>query len=189
MDIEEEVRFKINNKEQIEKILSITTSIEEKKKTIDLVMGWEGFKSLEKFGFICRIREKNNNISLQCKKRIDNNKWEESNIKINKFEEGYQFLSLLGMKPYLYINRERETRKFGNLKICIDEVELLGTYVEVELQNSENKQKDLEKFLSETNIDNKKEALYGDIFKEKIENEEGFLQKFEHELHEFLNKK
>ena len=52
MELEKEVRFKIDDLMKIEKIIGITTLQETKKKNIDLVMGWSGFDSLEKYGFI-----------------------------------------------------------------------------------------------------------------------------------------
>lgn len=187
MEIEKEVRYKLEDKKIIEKIIDTTNLIEKRKKNADLVMGWSGFNSLDKYGFICRIRQKNNQIFLQSKKRINKYEWEEAKINLNSFKEGYQFLCLIGMKPYLYINREREIRRKGNLKIFIDEIELLGTYVEIELQESENPQKELSEFLKEVGIKDNKQKLYGDIFKEKIESNSEFKMQFENSLVKFLN--
>lgn len=187
MEIEKEVRYKLEDKKIIEKIIDTTNLIEKRKKNADLVMGWSGFNSLDEYGFICRIRQKNNQIFLQSKKRINKYEWEEAKINLNSFKEGYQFLCLIGMKPYLYINREREIRRKGNLKIFIDEIELLGTYVEIELQESENPQKELSEFLKEVGIKDNKQKLYGDIFKEKIESNSEFKMQFENSLVKFLN--
>ena len=74
MELEKEVRYRINDKQTIEKIVNLTT-LKEEKKNIDLVMGWDGFNSLEKYGFICRIRENNEQVYLQCKKKVNENEW------------------------------------------------------------------------------------------------------------------
>lgn len=189
MELEKEVRYRINDEETLQKIKYITTPKEEKKKNIDLVMGRDGFNSLEKYGYICRIREKDNKIFLQCKKRVNENEWNEAKINLNNFNEGYQFLSLIGMKPYLYLNREREVRKYGNLLIFIDVVDLLGTYVEIELQEAEDPLQKLQEFLQEVGIKDKREKLYGDIFKEKIENDKNFKMKFKENLNKLVNQK
>ena len=186
MEIEKEVRYKINDKKSIEKIINITSIKEEKKKTVDLVMGWSGFDSLAKYGFICRIRQKDKQIYLQGKKRVNGNEWNEVKINLNSYREGYQFLSLIGMKPYLYLNREREVRKYGNLNVFIDNLDLLGTYVEVELQESQNPENELKEFLQKVGIKDERENIYGDIFNEKLENDEKFKLKFEQNLKKLI---
>ena len=94
---------------KIEKIIGITTLQETKKKNIDLVMGWSGFDSLEKYGFICRIRENNTQIYLQCKKRINETEWEETKISLNSFNEDINF-KLNRDETIFVFNREREER-------------------------------------------------------------------------------
>lgn len=189
MELEKEVRYKINDKQTIERIVNLTTLKEEKKKNVDLVMGWDGFNSLEKYGFICRIREKNKQIYLQCKKRINENEWNEAKIDLNSFSQGYQFLSLIGMKPYLYLNKEREVRQYENLSIFIDVVDLLGTYVEVELQEAKEPAKELQEFLQTVGLKDEREKLYGDIFKEKLESDQEFKIKFEENLEKLIKSK
>ena len=189
MELEKEVRYRINDKQTIEKIVNLTTLKEEKKKNIDLVMGWDGFNSLEKYGFICRIREKNEQVYLQCKKRVNENEWNEAKIDLNSFSEGYQFLSLIGMKPYLYLNRKREVRKYGNLFVFIDVLDLLGTYVEIELQEAKEPAKELQEFLQTAGIKDEREKLYGDIFKEKLESDQDFRIKFEENLYKLIKSK
>ncbi len=188
MELEKEVRYRINDKQTIEKIVNLTT-LKEEKKNIDLVMGWDGFNSLEKYGFICRIRENNEQVYLQCKKKVNENEWNEAKIDLNSFSEGYQFLSLIGMKPYLYLNRKREVRKYGNLIVFIDVLDLLGTYVEIELQEAKEPAKELQEFLQTAEIKDEREKLYGDIFKEKLESDQDFRIKFEENLEKLIKSK
>lgn len=164
MEIEKEIRFKIESGSKIKEIELETEEIQEKSKNIDLVLGWKGFESLDKYGFICRIRKKNDEIYLECKKKIKDNTWNESKIKLKEFREGVNFLSLIGMKPYLYINRKRQIRKFKDLKIYIDEVDMLGNFIEIEFQEASNEEKQIQEFLSHFNIKNIEQKLYGDIF-------------------------
>ena len=188
MEIEKEVRFKIENKSEIKKIELETEEIQGKSKTIDLVLGWKGFESLDKYGFICRVRKKNDEIYLECKKKIEETIWNESKIKLQEFKDGVNFLSLIGMKPYLYINRKRQIRKYKDLKIYIDEVDMLGNFIEIEFQEALNEKERIQEFLRHFNIKNREQKLYGDIFKEKIETDTNFKAEFEKKMKLFIDK-
>ena len=187
MEIEKEIRFKIESDSKIKEIELETEEIQEKSETIDLVLGWKGFESLDKYGFICRVRKKNDEIYLECKKKIKDNIWNESKIKLKEFSEGINFLSLIGMKPYLYINRKRQIRKYKDLKIYIDEVDMLGSFIEIEFQKAQNEKEQIQEFLSHFNIKNIEQKLYGDIFKEKIETDINFKAEFERKMKYFIN--
>lgn len=187
MEIEKEIRFKIESDSKIKEIELETEEIQEKSETIYLVLGWKGFESLDKYGFICRVRKKNDEIYLECKKKIKDNIWNESKIKLKEFREGVNFLSLIGMKPYLYINRKRQIRKFKDLKIFIDEVDMLGSFIEIEFQKAQNEKEQIQEFLSHFNIKNIEQKLYGDIFKEKIETDINFKAEFEKKMKYFID--
>ena len=70
---------------------------------------------------------------MESKKRLTDNLWQEYSIKLSTMKEGYEFLKNIGLEPYLYINRTRQTRKIEIAKIFIDEIDLLGTFVEFEM--------------------------------------------------------
>ena len=185
MEIEREVRYKIS-KEQKEQIISKTQEIEEEKKTVDLVMGWKGFESLGEYGFICRIRQKNDTVELQIKEKTNDREWKENCLKLDRFKQGYEMLKTLKMQPYLYINRNRQVRKYKSLKIFLDDIELLGNYVEIEYQYSKNEEVEIEEFKELFDIKGKEEKLYGDIFKDKIDKEKKFQKKFTEKLETFI---
>ena len=187
MEIEKEIRFKIESDSKIKEIELETEEIQEKSETIDLVLGWKGFESLDKYGFICRLRKKNDEIYLECKKKIKDNIWNESKIKLKEFSEGINFLSLIGMKPYLYINRKRQIRKYKDLKIYIDEADRLGSFIEIQFQKAQNEKEQIQEFLSHFNIKNIEQKLYGDIFKEKIETDINFKAEFEKKMKYFID--
>lgn len=187
MEIEKEVRYRVINKQKIEKIIANTEELESRNNVIDLVMGWNGFNSLNDYGFICRIRKKNENIKLECKKRVSNEEWNESSIGLSTIKEGYDFLSLLGMKPYMYINRYRQVRKYKDIDIYIDEVDMLGDFIEIEYQNTDNEKEQIESFIESFGIDSEKQKLYGDIFRERVENDKEFQKEFNSRLLEFIH--
>ncbi|MBE5821486.1 MAG: CYTH domain-containing protein [Clostridiales bacterium] len=181
--LEREIRYKID--EDIKtKIINSSIKVEDNQKCIDLCMGLYGFDSLDKLGYIIRIRKKNGKVFIESKKRLENSTWNEELININTIKEGYDFLSNIGLKPYLYINRNREVREIEKAIICIDEIDLLGTYVEFELK--ENCQfEDIQEYIKQVGITTYPDKLYGDIFKEKM-NDLEFKIEFENNLNKFL---
>lgn len=179
MEIEKEIRYKIDE-EVANNIRGIAKLINTRKKQVDLTLGYDGFNSLNKYGYVCRVRMKENEKWVEVKKLNKDNSFTENKIKIEKFEDGVNFFKALGMKPYLYMNRYREILEYRGLKIFIDDIELLGQYIEIEYQDVKKPSEILADFMNKSGIHNAmKQPLYGDIFREKIEDDEDFAKKFE----------
>lgn len=184
MNIEKEYRFRVSE-ENLDLIRKVSIVTKPSQSMTDLVMGYYGFESLSKLGYICRIRNKNNKTVLECKKRQENGSWLEAVVKLDTISQGFEFLSNMGLKPYLLIERTREERETQCFKIAIDNVSLLGQFVEVELKNPENfNETELLDFLDKCKIINDPQPLYGDIFKDKCENDCRFYELFEKRLKE-----
>lgn len=173
---------------QFDEIRAISESQEDSQKSLDLYMGYSGFDTLEAFGYVCRIRNTVSKTLLECKKRVDEITWIEQEIKLNSINDGYNFLSLLGMKPYLYISKEREVRKTKDLLLCLDVVEYLGCFIEIEFLRPQDSQNDfyLESFIKQIGIQGNPAELYGDILKHKLFFEDGFKKEFESKLSEII---
>lgn len=186
MEIEKEVRYKID-KSTISKVLSLTESHQTKQEMLDITFGKYGFNSLAKTGYICRIRQKSGAIKLEVKKRTAEHEWLEQSIELNDVKSGANLFKLLDLEPYLYLKRFREVRKFKSLKIFIDELELVGDFIEIEYQDSVNSQAELEEFLNATSIKNEPQGLYGDIVKEKLETDKEFKVNFQNGLMRVIN--
>ena len=92
------------------------------------------------------------------------------------------------MKPYLYLYRTREIRTYKDLKIVIDELDLLGDYVEIEYQDSNNAEAELEEFRNLIGIVNEPADKYGDIVKNLLETDAEFQNKFNENLEKILVK-
>ena len=181
--IEKEIRYKITDT-KINKILSDNNIKTNSIKMLDIVLGKDGFNSLEKYGYIVRIRQKNENLMLEMKQRIDKNEWLETNIPLNNIKDCYNILKTLGLEAYLFIKRDRMKFNINNLKICIDNVSLIGKYIEIEYQ--ESNEEELKIFIEKYNLKGSGEPLYGDIFKEKVENDIKFKEKFIKELNKII---
>lgn len=185
MGIEKEYRYKVTDS-QIEKIEQISEVIDEKSEQIDLTLGFAGFESLYKYGYVCRVRKKANKIWMEIKNRKDDGAFYETKIDVNCFNDGVAFFSALGMKPYMYMKRTREILDYKGLKIFIDDIELLGKFVEIEFQDIEDAEKLIGEFVKATTIEPIKQPLYGDILNELIKNNDEFEKKFQKGLNKFI---
>ena len=183
--IEREVRYKIDESIK-DKVINSTYPLEDKTKCVDLCMGKYGFDSLDKLGYIIRLRENNGKVVMESKNRLEGNAWREAKIPLETMKQGYDFLLNIGLKPYLYINRTREVREIEIAKVFIDDLELLGSFVEFELKDGYTFD-DLGRYLNDIGIENTPEKLYGDIFKEKIK-DPTFNEKLTKAIKDFLNK-
>lgn len=186
MEIEKEVRYCISKK-QIELIKNSTIPYKERTKMLDITCGYDGFDSYSKYGFICRVRQKGSNITLEVKNYFNKEECLEQSIKIERVVDGVNYLKLIGMKPYLYLKRFREVRKYKNLKIFIDEFDIIDNYVEIEYQDSQNAKMELEEFINLININGPEQDMYGSIIKNKLKTEPKFKQLFEFNLNKILN--
>ena len=185
MEKEKEVRYKVNKK-QIKDIIKNTIPYKEKKEMLDITFGYDGFESLKKHGYICRIRQKEKKVTLEVKNYLNKNECLEQSINLENPEQGANYLKLIGMKPYLYLKRDREIRKYKSLKVFIDEFDILGDFIEIEYQDSNNVKEELNEFLNKFNIDKKEQEKYGDIVKEKLEKDKIFKELFNQELERIL---
>jgi len=166
-EIEKEVRYLIDK--NIQK--NIKNSCEILKKTyytIDIVVGLDGFNSLDNYGYIVRIRDKGNKIYVENKRRLENGDFSERRIEVKDIKTPLNFFINIGYKPYLVIEREREELSYKTLKIFIDNITLLGMFVEIEYQDNEIEL--VKEFIDKFNIIGEPQDLYGNLFKEKFDN-------------------
>lgn len=185
MEIEKEVRYCITDN-QIKNIIKNTVPYKERKEMLDITCGYDGFNSYAKYGFICRIRQKEEKKTLEVKKYFNENECLEQSIKLEKLVDGINYLKLIGMTPYLYLKRFREVRKFKSLKIFIDEFDILGNYIEIEYQDADNEKAELKEFMDLNEIKDIPQDMYGGIVKERLENEPEFKQIFNKNLEKIL---
>lgn len=186
MNIEKEVRYQVS-KEIINRIINVTSPCKKRQHMMDITFGYDGFNSLGKYGFICRIRYKNDKKVMEVKKKLEEG-WLEQEINLSDLGEGINFYKLIGMTPYMFLNRYRETRTFKGLKIFIDEIEVVGDYVEVELQDSTDAKNELIEFLKLVNIQSSEQGLYGDIIKERLQTDQKFADDYLSALNNVIHK-
>lgn len=186
MEVEKEVRFSVDDK-TFNMVKSHTEPHKEEVKMLDITLGAYGWDSLMNTGRIFRIRKTPTSVKLEVKLRTSNKSWVEESIKLDSVNQGINFLTLSGLKPYLYIDRTREVRRFNNLKIFLDDIDTLGKFVEVEYQDSPNAETELNAFLLLFGIKNEPRPLYGDIMRELYYNDTNYKQMYDQKLNSLID--
>lgn len=105
-----------------------------------------------------RIRKTNEIVELNYKKQSAKKmESEEIEFQVNSYEKANSFLKALGFKEWVQVNKKRQYSKYQDYNICIDEVEKLGTFIEIELlineQNDINYEEQLLNVAKEIGID------------------------------------
>ena len=97
-----------------------------------------------------RVRKENNKIELnykkQSKKKMES---EEIEFEVSSYELANQFLKALGYLPWVEVNKKRRYSNYKEYNICIDEVEKLGSFVELEILVDKDNKEDYELALLE----------------------------------------
>lgn len=94
----------------------------------------EAYDRLEKEGYIAiRIRYQNNKATLTLKKQLSS---EMDNLEYESVVENpkniHEILLALGWKPEVEVKKTRKKAKLGEYELCLDRVEGLGDYLEIE---------------------------------------------------------
>ncbi|MDO8524593.1 MAG: class IV adenylate cyclase [bacterium] len=136
--IEVEIRAKINNKIDVQnKLKQIGSVLEKSIYQEDRVFGHEMFldenKMIIEGGLSARIRQVDQNTWLEFKE-ISRNKGAGIEIKANldNMEEGLRFFEKLGFKEAFTVKKQREVYVLNGFEICLDDVEQLGSFIEIE---------------------------------------------------------
>ena len=185
MDIEKEVRFKVAD-DVWQKAIEHSEEYQAKLEMLDITLGAFGRDSVARTGKVFRIRKKPNKITLEIKNKISDG-WQEEAIVLDSVERGINFLTLAGLKPYLFIDRTREVRKYKGLKIFFDNIKMLGKFIEIEYQDSNNAYEELEEFCKVCSIDGEKQPLYGDIINNMYATDEEFRKEYDKQMNLIIN--
>lgn len=175
--IEVEIRARIKNSGEIKNELEkIGAKFIKTEKQTDRIFGHPMFLDSEKMiiegGFSARIREVDNKKSLEFKEILRKSGGIEIKSELSSIDTGLKFLEKLGFKEAFVVSKLRELYSYNDFIICLDSVNQLGDFVEIEkmIESSEDINKvrkeciKLLKILSPSSqIENKK---YGDLMQE-----------------------
>lgn len=80
-----------------------------------------------------RVRKKNDEVELNLKKQSERkSESQEIEFTVSSYEKARAFLECLGYQKWVEVNKVRRTSKYQSINICIDKVERLGSFVELE---------------------------------------------------------
>lgn len=86
-----------------------------------------------------RVRKVNDKIEMNYKKQAaKKSESQEIEFGVDDYEKANSFLKALGYKEWVRVNKKRRYSKYENANLCIDEVERLGSFVEIEYLIDEN---------------------------------------------------
>lgn len=124
------------------------------------------FPDIKKGTVILRIRDSNGKCILNLKKQLGNEMDNiEQETEISDSEAGEEILKHLGFHEVVQVNKIRQECKYRDMTICVDEVENLGSFIEVEKltdeKDSAKLQKELFKFLETLGIKKEYQVFQG----------------------------
>jgi len=177
--IEVEIRVRVNDLEEIkEKLEVLGAKFLKKEKQVDKIFGHKMFLDSENMivekGIVPRIRQKAEKIILEFKEICRDGAGFEIKSFLTDIPLGVKFLERLGFKEAFTVSKEREEYSFGDLNICLDFVEGLGNFIEVEkmissLDKKEEAKIECMNLFDKMNLEFKLEPRkYGDLIQEKI---------------------
>jgi adenylate cyclase, class 2 len=180
--LEIEIRAKANSLDNIRKKLG---ELSAKKigveKQVDKIFGRPKDRDEEnkiiEGRFSARIRQKENKILTELKEIRRNGAGLEFSSPVQKIEDGVRLLESLDYEESFTISKTRELYELENCEICLDQVDKLGNFIEIECKSTEsgNTEELLDKCKSllskidpEATLESRK---YGDLMQELINNE------------------
>lgn len=138
-----EIKLKVNNLEELEKKLIESGLVISKEITQHDVIyshGSDPFTDRSKEGHtVIRIRKQDgvSILTLKCQKSGELDCLEyESEVKDS--DQVHEMLRILGWKPEIEVKKIRNKGRLGEYEICLDKVEGLGTFIELEKLADDN---------------------------------------------------
>ncbi|WP_456471499.1 class IV adenylate cyclase [Methanocaldococcus sp.] len=156
--MEIEVKAKIDNKDEIiNKLKSLGFTFLRREVQEDIYFNGidRDFKETDE---ALRVRDSNNTYFLTYKgPKLDNisKSREEIEVKIEDKDKMVKILEKLGFKRSLTVRKVREVYKFRDILACIDEVEGLGLFLELEKEGNLEDVEKLLNILKKLNLNNK----------------------------------
>lgn len=160
--LEVEIKAKLKNKNEIlPKLEKLGCTIKKAKEQEDKIFIK---KELKNFDIpvgenVIRLRKEDDKNILKLKKKMADNK---ASVEIETLVEDEEAISRMlkemGYKELVFIKKKRKRYSLGRIAICVDNVENLGDFIEVEIMTDENEEKkeealkEIEAFLEKLDI-------------------------------------
>ncbi len=177
--VEIEIRAKIENFATTKKNLArLGAKLKDLEKQVDKVFGRE--KDLDKNRMIieghfsARIRQKGDKIKTEFKEIRRTGAGHEFSLPVESMDDGVFLLSNLDFEEAFTLSKTRETFSLNGFEICLDQVDELGNFIEIEHYVQDGTKKDdaineckdlLKKIAPTARIEPRK---YGDLMQELL---------------------
>jgi len=181
MNVEVEIRAKIKGFAEVKKALNkIGASFLKTENQIDKIFGASKFLDSEhkivEGGIVARIREADDKRTLEFKEILRQKGGIELSCEVSSIELAEKMLKKLDFEEAFTIKKSRESFSYKNFTICLDDVEQLGNFIEIEKiissDNKEEKEKAKEQCLELLSIlalgSEIESRKYGDLMQELI---------------------
>jgi adenylate cyclase, class 2 len=155
-NMEIEVRARINDLKGIEKsIVGFGANLVKEKKQIDKYYGEINLYEKLGYSFLMRVRSEGDENFLTYKgaeSKIDG-VWEEYEFSIDNELMAKAMLKSMGLDEIIEVKKNRIEYKLDDLTICLDEIEGLGSFIEIEsLDDNDIDKNRLKKFMDKLDI-------------------------------------
>ncbi len=142
--MEIELRFKVKNLASIEKKLqNLQAKFVKEKKQIDKYFGEISLYKKVNYSFLLRVRIEADKVFLTYKG--DNFKkagvWQEYDFLIEDENKAESMIRDMGFEEVIIVEKYRKEYTLNNLTICLDRIEGLGEFVEIEYLDDKNDSK------------------------------------------------
>ncbi len=144
--IEVEIRAKVRDFAPIkQRLVEMAGQFLKKEKMVDYIFGRaKDLDSEHKVidgHFSARLRQKNDKISVEFKEIKRAGAGMEFSSPVSSIESGLNFLEKLDFERAFVVAKTRETYEYQEFEICLDEVEQLGLFIEIEHHSKEDNDK------------------------------------------------
>lgn len=130
-----EIKARVKDKQTLlQKIEKLGITLGEPKTHHDVVFCKPGQKDYEEGSIWLRIRTENGSKVIWTLKGDTGRKLDsiEHEVEVSDGEELEKMLKLMGNELYSDLTKTRQKAKYGDIEICVDDVDGLGMYIEVE---------------------------------------------------------
>ncbi len=154
--MEIEIRAQINNSQDIEKkIIELGAKLLGKKKQIDEYFGEINLYKKLGYSFLMRVRTEGDQkfITYKGAQLKKDGVWEEYELAIDNSEKAIKMFQAMGLERVIVVHKYRKEYRLNDLTICLDHLESLGEFIEIEsLQKKDINKNVLKDFLQKLNI-------------------------------------
>jgi adenylate cyclase class 2 len=130
-----EIKARVRDEQAtLRKIAELGIELGKTKKHHDVVFCRPGQKDYEPDSVWLRIRTENDQTVIWTLKKDTGRRLDsiEHEVEVSDGEELETMLRLMGLELYSDLTKTRRKAKYGDIEICLDEVEGLGTFIEAE---------------------------------------------------------